>query len=177
MAKQESHETDRRVNPPTRIGRPPRPAEDRFWEKVNKTRGCWLWTACCQGDTKSKAGGYGSFRVQGKNVTAHRYSWILHNGPVPDGLHVLHDCDVRTCVNPRHLYLGTHQDNMRDRTERQRLTPIVGEGHANSKLTDDDVRWIRSTDGMLQREMAEILGISQTNVGFIKRGVTWRHVK
>jgi hypothetical protein len=81
----------------------------RFWESVAKAEGCWEWTALL------KRNGYGSFyRNRGVKVAAHRYSWELHHGPVPDGLFVCHRCDNPKCVRPDHLFLGTHRDNMDD---------------------------------------------------------------
>ena len=89
----------------------------RFWEKVAVTDdvdACWLWQA-----TKNQDG-YGRFRVNGKLVQAHRYSYELHGGLIPDGLHVLHTCDRPNCVNPTHLFAGTHADNMQDMYRKQR---------------------------------------------------------
>ena len=77
---------------------------EQFWERVNKTDVCWLYTGPLRGK------GYGMFNQK----PAHRYSWELHHGPIPEGLFVCHKCDVKTCVNPAHLFLGTNQDNMRD---------------------------------------------------------------
>ena len=87
--------------------------ENHFWAKVDKTDTCWLWTG------GKDTGGYGALRVKAprlsnKKVRASRYSWELHNGPIPEGLWVLHTCDVRHCVNPAHLWLGTRQDNVDD---------------------------------------------------------------
>lgn len=89
----------------------PRPIEERFWEKVKKTSSCWLWKGC-----HLKAG-YGSIKIgrpSREMVLAHRLSWQLHFGPVPNGKWVLHSCDCPSCVNPKHLWLGTHLDNMSD---------------------------------------------------------------
>ena len=91
--------------------------DERFWSKVAKTDdGCWLWTA---GGTKA---GYGLFHPSTVKVYAHRYSYVLANGPIPEGMVVRHDCDTPRCVNPAHLRLGTNADNVRDRVQRGRTT-------------------------------------------------------
>lgn len=82
--------------------------EERFWAKVDKTETCWLWTA-----GKDRRG-YGKFKSQGKTVRAHRYSYMLVNGSIPNGLFVCHECDVPGCVNPQHLWLGPPSSNTRD---------------------------------------------------------------
>jgi hypothetical protein len=82
--------------------------EERFWMKVNRSGSCWLWTA---GTTVF---GYGQFFIDGRLEGAHRVSWRLHFGNIPDDLCVLHRCDVPACVNPAHLFLGTKSDNARD---------------------------------------------------------------
>ena len=89
----------------------------RFWSKVDKTsnpNGCWEWTA-------SITRGYGRFSLtHSKPIQAHRYSWIIHFGNIPDNLCVLHKCDNQLCVNPDHLFLGTHKDNTQDMIKKQR---------------------------------------------------------
>lgn len=75
--------------------------------------GCWLWTGCIY-----EGRGYGKCRWDTKNMSAHRASWIIHNGPIPDGMFVLHKCDTKICINPNHLYLGTQSQNMFDRYSR-----------------------------------------------------------
>lgn len=114
------------------------PAEERFWSKVDKNGPearpglgpCWLWTAFV------KDNGYGNFgRGAGDGVYSHRYSFELASGAIPEGLCVLHRCDVRHCVRPDHLFLGTELDNAQDRDAKGRLvTPFVpGHGYSASR--------------------------------------------
>lgn len=102
------------------LGKNPRdePQDVRFWLHVNTTGACWLWNDGQRPDA------YGHFRRDdGRQVGAHRFSYELHHGPIPDGLHVLHRCDNPPCVNPAHLFAGTRLDNMRDMIEKGRARP------------------------------------------------------
>jgi hypothetical protein len=91
------------------------PIESRFWQYVTRSEGCWEW----QGARDGKR--YGVLRVDSQNIGTHRVSWVIANGPIPDGLFVCHTCDNPPCVNPAHLFLGTNQDNQRDASQKGRL--------------------------------------------------------
>jgi len=147
--------------------------EERFEPKMipEPNSGCWLWVG---GQQKS---GYGAFRFLNKQCCAHRVSWTLYRGEIPDGLCVLHKCDNRQCVNPDHLFLGTLKDNMQDMARKGRApNPIWARGENNGgggKLTESNVREIRTAHG-LHREIAETFGVSRPLVSAIKRGDVWK---
>lgn len=86
---------------------------ERFWSNVQKTDGCWVWTGCRSHD-------YGLMGANKARILAHRFSWELHYGPIPNGLGVLHRCDNPPCVRPDHLFLGTFEDNMKDKIAKGR---------------------------------------------------------
>lgn len=135
--------------------------EQRFWSKVDKSGECWLWTACLSSN------GYGQFKpVSHRRQKAHRFVWELTHGQIPNGLCVCHHCDHPSCVNPAHLFLGTHGENMADRDHKGR------QSRSPKKLTDADVLAIRS-DIRNQRRIATDYGIDQTSVSHIKRRITW----
>ena len=148
--------------------------EERFWSKVavSGADACWRWTA-------SSAGGYGLFRFNGKSRRAHRIAWELYHGDaIPEGQLALHTCDQRACVNPHHIYLGTHKDNTNDTTERGRWNHKKGEDHAASKLTNDDVLSIvaRYNAGESGRSIALDYDIGFSAIHRIMSGQTWADV-
>ena len=96
-------------------------ASDRFFEKVEKSGECWLWV----GALNSR--GYGSFGFEGRRLGAHRFSYELHKGEIPEGMFVCHSCDVRNCVNPDHLWLGDNADNMKDMYQKERRVHVRSE--------------------------------------------------
>lgn len=140
---------------------------DRFWKKVEKTDECWLWRGAVK-DT-----GYGVFWFNGRIERAHRVSWELHHGPVPEGVCVLHKCDIRICVNPDHLWLGDYADNNEDMADKGRaIIPVsYGEKHGKAKLTDDQVSEIKaSSDSGV--ELANRYGVSRSTISSVRLGYT-----
>src|ERR1039458_9624583 len=151
----------------------------RFWDKVNKhgpipthvsgIGSCWVWTAGSRGYT-----GYGAFRFKGKTIDAHRMSYILSHGEIPDGMCVCHKCDNRTCVNPSHLFLGTKRDNIMDAINKGRVDTSLlanrkkslGEQNGMHKLTREQVIEIRlkHSNGMGCRRLAKEYGVGKTAI-------------
>lgn len=153
---------------------------EHFWERVAKgtTDSCWQWIGHVNWH------GYGDCTMHSKSRTAHRVAWELVNGDIPKGLHVLHRCDNRLCVNPNHLFLGTHQENMADmkRKGRGRTSPKAGELHPQAKLTANDVREIRQLLSArpapmpLKRTVARRFGVSPHTVENIIYRHSWKHL-
>jgi hypothetical protein len=150
---------------------------ETFWNKVNKIEGgCWEWTACLNEK------GYGRFRYEWKLYKAHRFSYYLHH-PVSENienikLEVLHTCDNRKCVNPYHLRLDTHKNNIQDKILKDRQP--YGEQHYASKLTDTIVREVfakfeeNKNDRHIRQTLAKEYGISRQRIDDIVNG-KWRH--
>lgn len=134
---------------------------------------CWLW----KGGISSS--GYGIISSKGSHRTAHRASYELHKGKIPEELIVRHKCDNPPCVNPDHLELGTHMDNVRDRVLRGRGKAPVGEKHGAAKLTEADVRDIRqrwNNRSATQTALGEEYGVSSRQIGLIVNRQRWKHI-
>lgn len=148
---------------------PRKPMKERFMEKVQTGDGCWRWIGAIG------THGYGRFGHEGKTHQAHRVSHAIFNGPVPDGLDVMHSCDNRWCVNPAHLSLGTRKDNMSDCSTKGRST--FGERSGLSKLTADQVKEIRqryAAGDVTQDELGKQFGVSGTNIHHIVARKSWQ---
>jgi len=144
--------------------------EDKIYPEPNT--GCWLWAGC-----ESK--GYGQFGINGIMKYAHRISYQVYKGIIPKRLHVLHKCDNPACVNPDHLFLGTHQDNMKDRDAKGRQARLRGEDSPLHILNQRQVIMIKKMiidDIMLVKDMAKKFKVSESTISAIKRGQNWGHI-
>ena len=143
-----------------------------FYTEVDPASGCWIWT----GSTDKF--GYGRISGSGENFKAHRWSYQYYFGKFEQSLHVLHSCDNPGCVNPLHLFLGTHQDNMDDMNNKGRGVYHSGERSWGSKLTEVEV--LQMIDlfkaGFTNMKIAEYYHVSDTCIGNIKRGITWEGI-
>ena len=143
----------------------------RFFEKIERIpeAGCWLWTDALNKD------GYGLLMVHGKVVTAHRFSWRIHFGDAGES-HVLHWCDVRCCVNPFHLFDGSHADNMADMKAKNRARGHPGERNTKAKFSREQVDAIREllSKGYSCNSIAKSLGVVHSTISRIKRGEGWK---
>lgn len=174
----------------------------RFWAKVDKSGDCWIWTA-----SRDRAG-YGKFSVRHQtHEKAHRWIYKTLVGPIAPGLVVCHSCDNPPCVNPAHLFLGTHKDNMQDAVQKgrqargdrtgSRLYPerrargdthgmrkhpearLYGARNPRARLTDEQVRAIRKAfaDGAVQRHLAFEYGVSPATINRVVHGESWTHLE
>lgn len=164
--------------------RKPISAEDRFNVSFIKTgptqphmeTNCWEWTQ------QTNPGGYGSFSLDGKTVSAHRIAWEIHNGEIPEhdsyhGLCVCHKCDNKKCVNPDHLFLTDHKGNMDDREAKGRDANHKGIANGNSKLNDIQVRVIRSKHPLITNdELCDIFSVSKSTIWRVLSGTAWTHL-
>ena len=147
---------------------------NKFWDHVNICGAdeCWEWTGGRDGKN------YGGVRLGSSMWKAHRVAWMEFYGEDPGELCVLHRCDNPPCCNPGHLFLGTKGDNNRDTFAKGRNADQRGENCPTSKLTNEDVIWIRYwlSKGYKQKDIAESFGVCPGNISMINTGGTWSHV-
>lgn len=156
------------------------PLELRFWLYVNRDGPihpihgrCWTWTGIIEQT------GYGSIKSKGLKLRAHRVSYELLVGDIPEGLCILHRCDNRTCVNPKHLFVGTNIDNVDDMIAKKRHG--IGERNGRAILTEEDVQWIRKNYKKRHKVygckvMAKKLKVSEVVISLVIARKIWKHV-
>jgi len=151
---------------------------EKFDNRTNKTDSCWIWEG-----TKNNQTGYGQLYSGGSCQLAHRVSYELHIGPIPEGLFVCHHCDNPICVNPAHLYAGTQLANMADKSRRGRWRggSPPGMGNHNAKLTDAQVLEIKALFRFPYfpgkwKAMGDAFGVAPCVIDHIKAGRSWRHI-
>lgn len=145
--------------------------QEKFWLFVDKTDSCWIWTG------PIGWGGYGVFRRHGKTEFAHRISYFVANREYPDNLIVCHKCDNPICVNPNHLFVGTHADNVHDMMRKGRSNQARGESSGKAKLSRHDVFDIRrrfKKDGKTAVELASEYGVNKENIYRIAYRQSWK---
>lgn len=140
----------------------------KFWSRVDKkdATSCWLWL----GGTNDA--GYGQVWDQAKMAKAHRISWELTYGSIPEGVFVCHSCDNPPCVNPNHLFLGTNADNMHDMVVKGRSSHGIDK--VDAKLNEEKVRHIRNSS-MFGWELAELFGVHTSTIYCARNRTTWKH--
>ena len=151
------------------------PPEQKLWKNttIPEDRSkCWIYN-------RMTGEGYGDMSNRKVYRRAHRFSWELHYGPIPEGMYVCHKCDVRNCVNPDHLFLGTHQDNQIDKIKKGRSKHPRGSESGGAKLTEIQVLSIKKAikEGIRLIKLARLYNVSDHCIGSIKMGRTWAHIK
>lgn len=150
---------------------------EKFWKNVNKSGDCWIWTGYKDYD------GYGRIELNYRNLGAHRVSWELDRGKkIPQGMLICHHCDNPSCVNPKHLFSGTHKDNAKDAVAKGKMR---GESMFTSRLKENDVLKIRKeykkagghgSRTLLARRLSKEFGVHYTTIINAATGSTWKHL-
>ena len=147
----------------------------RFISNIDTTQkhngSCWIWTG------PRFRSGYGMFHYAGRHMRAHRVAWFVMVGKIPKGMHVCHVCDVPLCVNPSHLWVGDHEQNMKDmvRKGRHRSNPLRGHLATNAKLREVDIIPI-GIEPRFHKEIAKDYGVSAGLISRVKTRRAWAHV-
>jgi hypothetical protein len=149
----------------------------RFLKYVNKTPTCWLWTGTFY--THLGKVTYGQSWLDGHRTSAHRVSYMLFVGPIPDGLDILHNCDVKACVNPEHIRPGTHQENIAEAFAKLPPGYFACENNGNARLNWDDIHAIRASRaaGSTQAAIAREYGVTESHISQILVGKKWPESK
>lgn len=146
-----------------------------FWNLVNKTDSCWLFTG------SKYSNGYGRFQYNGKRESTHRLSYRISKGKIPKGLFVCHTCDIRDCVNPDHLFLGTCKDNLQDMSKKGRAYNGDKKGIKNgrAKVTEEIVLKMRKEyklGNISYKKLGKKYGLGETCATYAVKGITWKHL-
>lgn len=148
------------------------PIEDKLVEysmPVTES-GCHLWLK------RVNHAGYGQLYFRGDVWLAHRVSWTVWRGEIPDGLHVLHKCDTPACINPDHLFVGTNYDNVMDKVQKGRAKGLAGDANPRSRLSDEDVAVLRRCSNTPE-EIAALCGMSPAYIARVMRGTARKDVE
>lgn len=130
---------------------------------------CWQFT-------QTNVPGYGVIKVDHKKRAAHRISWIIHNGPIPNGMLICHKCDQRSCINPDHLFIGTYKDNSQDASQKHKIFLARGELNGNSKLKRIQVHEIRKLcPSVPGTELAKRYKVHKSTISLIIKGRNWKY--
>lgn len=143
-------------------------------EKTEKAGDCWLWTAALF------SSGYAAFRLGPKQLRGHRWAYEHFIGPIPEGAVVMHTCDIKRCVNPAHLRVGTQAENQQDMIAKRRLGSRSGTRHHAvlrpqklSQALADEIRERYTHGGITQKDLADEYNVNQTMISAIVRGTRW----